>query len=47
VDAGHTEGKPVYKYFAANTHLSDNYKVSLKLGQLFLESDKDKGRNKD
>jgi hypothetical protein len=47
VDAGNAGRKPGYKYGVANAHLSDNQKVLLKSGQLFLESDKDKGGDKD
>jgi uncharacterized membrane protein len=47
VDAGHTGGKLIYQYGAANAHLPAKQQAMLESGYFMLEEDKDKDKDKD
>ncbi len=47
VDAGHTGGKLVYQYGAANAHLPAKQQAMLESGQFVLQDDGDKDKDKD
>jgi uncharacterized membrane protein len=47
VDAGHTGGKLVYQYGAANAHLPAKQQAMLESGNFRLEGDKDKDKDDD
>ncbi len=47
VDAGHTGGKLVYQYGAANAHLPAKQQAMLESGYFLFDDDKDKDKDKD
>ena len=47
VDAGHTGGKLVYQYGAANAHLPAKQQAMLEPGRFILKSDEDKDKDDD
>ena len=47
VDAGHTGGKLVYQYGAANAHLPEEHQAMLNSGRFMFDDNKDKDKDKD